>query len=650
MAVFRHQTYTCAKYEILMSSQISLLAQRRFSPFFWTQLLGAFNDNLFKQTLVLLVVYHGAQYSTMPAALVTNLAAGLFILPFVLFSALAGQLADKFDKARLIQTVKGTEVAIMGLASWGFFAHDIVTLLTSLFLMGCHSAFFGPAKYAVLPQVLKEQELVGGNGLLEMGTFLAILLGTLAAGVLVSLSTDPMRVSATLTAVAVAGLAVSLAIPRLPAPAPALTLDFNPIRQTWEMLKFARQIRSVWLSLLGISWFWFFGALLLAQLPALGKDVLQGSEHVVTLMLAVFSLSVALGSLMCEKLSGRGVDIGLVPFGSLGLSIFAADLYFALRAYAEQAAAVTPLTVAEFVHAPGALRVLGDLFFIGVFAGLYIVPLYALVQLRTQKSHQSRVMAVNNVLNAVFMVGSAALAALLLAVGVSVPTLVLVAAVLNGVVALYIYTLVPEFLWRFLGWMLAHTLYRIRIQGRDWVPQEGPALLCPNHVTYADALFLSALSPRPIRFVMDHGIFKLPLAKFVFKAVKAIPIASAKTHPDVLEAAYVEIGKALDNGELVCIFPEGLLTRDGQMNPFRPGVLRILQRNPVPVVPVALAGLWGSALSRTGWPLSKRLLVWRPWRRVSVAVSAPLPELGTEVSAIEALQEQVQCMKHQLEQ
>lgn len=632
-----------------MSSQLSLLGQRRFAPFFWTQLLGAFNDNLFKQTLVLLVVYHGAQYSKLPAALLTNLAAGLFILPFVLFSALAGQLADKWDKARLIQGVKGAEVAIMGLASWGFFSHDIVVLLASLFLMGCHSAFFGPAKYAVLPQVLAERELVGGNGLLEMGTFLAILLGTLAAGLLVSWSTDPLVVSGTLTAVAAMGWVASMAIPSLAAPEPGLNLDLNPVRQTWGMFQFAQQTRSVWLSLLGISWFWFFGALLLAQLPALGKDVLRGSEHVVTLMLAVFSLSVALGSMMCEKLSGRGVDIGLVPFGSLGLSLFCADLYFALQAYAHAPAPSSPLSVAAFVHAPGALRVLGDLFCIGVFAGLYIVPLYALVQLRTQKSHQSRVMAVNNVLNAVFMVGSAALAALLLAAGVTVPTLVLVAAVLNGVVALYIYSLVPEFLWRFLGWMLAHTLYRIRIEGREHVPLEGAAVLCPNHVTYADALFLSALSPRPIRFVMDHSIFTLPLAKSLFRAVKAIPIASAKTHPQVMEAAFVEIGKALDNGELVCIFPEGMLTRDGRMNPFRPGLLRVLERNPVPVVPVALAGLWGSVLSRTGWSLYKRALQWRPWRRVRMGVCAPMAGTFFDVQQLARLQEHVQGLKERLD-
>jgi len=607
-----------------MSSQFALLSQRRFSPFFWTQFLGAFNDNLFKQTLVLLVVYHGADYTSMPAALLTNLAAGLFILPFVLFSALAGQLADKFDKARLIQGVKVAEIAIMALAAWGFYSKDIVVLLVSLFLMGCHSAFFGPAKYAVLPQVLNKQELVGGNGLLETGTFLAILLGTLAAGVLVTVSVSPFILSASLTAVAFAGLASSLLIPGIPAPAPELRIKASPLAQTLEMVRFARQTRSVWLSLLGISWFWFFGALLLAQLPSIGKHVLHGSEHVVTLLLAVFSVAVAVGSLLCERLSGHKVEIGLVPFGSMGLTVFAADLYFSLADFSALHAAAQSLSVTAFIASEGALRVLLDLFMVGIFGGLYIVPLYALVQLRTETSHQSRVMAVNNVLNALFMVGSAGLAFALLSAGLSAEALVLVAAVLNAGVAVYVYFLVPEFLWRFLAWLLAHTAYRPEIRVQQPLPEEGAALLCPNHVTYADALFLAALSPRPVRFVMDHGIFKIPLASSLFRAVKAIPIASGRTHPHILAAAQESIAKALDDGELVCIFPEGQLTRDGELSPFKPGVLKILERNPVPVYPLALSGLWGSALSRTGKGFVERVKAWRPFRAVRIEMGAPL--------------------------
>lgn len=621
-----------------MSSQFALLAQRRFSPFFWTQFLGAFNDNLFKQTLVLLVVYHGSDYSTLSPALLTNLAAGLFILPFVLFSALAGQLADKLDKARLMQGVKAAEVAIMAFAAWGFFSKDIGVLLASLFLMGTHSAFFGPAKFAVVPQVLNKEELVGGNGLLEMGTFLAILLGTLAAGVLVTISTSPLVLSVTLTAVAAAGLLSSLLIPRVAPPAPDLKVRLNPISQTLDIIRHARKTRSVWLSLLGISWFWFFGALLLAQLPSLGKDALHGTEQVVTLLLAVFSVSVAVGSILCERLSGHKVEIGLVPFGSLGISIFSADLYFALAAFSEAYVGAQVLGVWAFLASEGSLRVLLDLFAVGLFGGLYIVPLYALVQLRTEPSHQSRVMAVNNVLNSMFMVVSAGLAFGLLHLGMSVIELVMVAALLNAAVAVYVYSLVPEFLWRFIAWMLAHTAYRPKIHAQARLPEEGAALICPNHVTYADALFLSALSPRPIRFVMDHNIFKVPVAKALFKAVKAIPIASGKTHPEVLAAANEEIAKALSNGELVCLFPEGMLTRTGEMNPFKPGVLKVLERTPVPVYPVALSGLWGSTLSRNGKTVLQRVQAWRPFRKVRIDLGEPM---APEDVTLEGLQQRV---------
>lgn len=607
------------------SSQYGLLTQRRFGPFFLAQLSGAFNDSLFKQILVLLVTYHAADYSADNPGLLTNLAAGIFILPFVLFSALAGQLADKYDKARMIQGIKGAEVAIMGLASWGFFSHSLPLLLSSLFLMGCHSAFFGPAKYAVLPQTLAPDELVGGNGLLEMGTFLAILTGTLCAGLLVAATTDPALLSCVLTAMAALGLLFSLGMPRMVAPAPELKLQLNPWRQTMDMVRQARKTRSVWLSLLGISWFWFFGATVLSQIPAIGKSVLQGSEQVVTVLLAVFSVGVAIGSMLCEKLSGRRVEIGLVPFGSIGLSVFAADLYFALQSFTAHVPPATLLDVHAFLALPASWRVLVDIALVGVFGGFYIVPLYALVQTRTDKSEQSRIIAVNNILNAVFMVAAAGFAAAALHFGASVPVLIALCAGLNALVAVYIYGLVPEFLWRFLGWMLAHTFYRLRLEGRDRIPQEGAALLCPNHVSYADALFLSALSPRPIRFVMDHGIFQVPVAKWLFRSVKAIPIASGKTHPEVLAAAYEAIDQALANGELVCVFPEGMLTRDGQMNPFKPGVCKVLERRPVPVVPVAIQGLWGSVFSRTGKTGLQRLMGWKPLRKVALSVGEAMP-------------------------
>jgi 1-acyl-sn-glycerol-3-phosphate acyltransferase len=592
-------------------SQFSLLAQKRFSNFFFSQLTGAFNDNLFKNFLVLMVTYQATQWTTLSPSLLANLAAGIFILPYVLFSATAGQLADRYDKALVMQIIKAAEVGIMATAALGFYLHSLNMLLVVLFLLGTHSAFYGPVKYSILPRVLKESELTGGNGLVEMGTFLAILAGTIAAGVLAASGSSLLSISLILIAVSAIGFFFSLGIPKTGSAAPDLKVDFSLFRPTVEVLRDGREIRSVWLSLMGISWFWFFGALILSQLPGLAKISLGGSESLVTWLLAVFSVGVAAGSLLCEKLSGRRVEIGLVPFGSIGLSIFAADLYFATAAYGHDGLPV---------------RVLVDLFMVGLFGGFYIVPLYALIQSRSNKEKQSRVVAANNVLNAAFMVASAALGAGLLAAGVSIPGLILVGACLNVLVAIYIYTLVPEFLWRFVDWMVVHSLYHVRVKHAERIPEEGPALLVCNHLSFADALVLAAAIPRPVRFVMDHSIFKVPVLNWLFKAAKAIPIASAKTHPEVYVKAFASIDEALANGELVLIFPEGKITYDGVLNEFKPGYAKILQSRSVPLIPMGVEGLWGSVFSRKPGARSFKALFRELWLPVTVIVGTPITE------------------------
>ncbi|MBP6268254.1 MAG: MFS transporter [Rhizobacter sp.] len=612
-------------------SQFKLLTQRRFGPFFATQLAGAFNDSFLKQVLILLVTYHAADYTTLSAGTVTSLAAGLFILPFVLFSAFAGQLADRFDKARLMQIIKAAEVAIMAVASVGFFTQNLPVLLGSLFLMGTHSAFFGPVKYSYLPRVLAESELVGGNGLLEMGTFMAILTGTIGAGLLVAWTTNPAALSAIMTLLALVGLLASLAIPKTGSAAPDLRIGFNIWSQTLESLRLARKTRAVWLSLLGISWFWFFGALFLSQLPVLAKNSLHGSEVVVTLLLGVFSAGVALGSMLCEKLSGGRVELGLVPFGSIGLSIFAFDLYLASAGFSP-AGAVLGFT--QFVEAVGSTRVMLDIGLLGMFGGFFIVPLYALVQSRSEKSEQSRIIAANNVLNAIFMVASAAVGGGLLALGATVPQIIGACALLNAVVAVYIYTLLPEFLWRFVAWLSIHLAYRVKVVGSSNIPAEGAALLAPNHVSYLDALVVSAATPRPIRFVMDHRIFKTPVLGWLFKAAKAIPIASAKEDPVALECAYKAIEDALAAGELVCMFPEGALSHDGELAELRPGIARLAERCGAPVVPMFLEGLAGSTFarsSRSGQGLRRAF-----FRNVEVSAGPALPSATVELAGLRA--------------
>lgn len=578
-----------------MSGQFGLLKTRRFAPFFGTQFLGAFNDNLVKNALVVLLTFQSAQWTSLAPELLGNLAAGVFILPFFLFSATAGQLADKYDKARLARLVKVLEMLIMVVAGLGFMLHSLVVLMGALFLLGVHSTLFGPVKYAILPQHLHTDELVGGNALIEAGTFVAILIGTLAGGVLAGSVAQPVWIAVGGLLVAFAGYLASRGIPSAPAPVPTLVINPNPISETWRNIKFARENRTVFLSILGISWFWLYGALFLAQFPAYAKNILGGGESTVTLLLATFTVGIGLGSLLCERLSGKRVEVGLVPFGSIGLTLFGLDLYFAspvgLRGPEAHA-------LAALLSVPEVWRVLFDLAMLGMFGGFFIVPLYALVQLRSAEQQRARIIAGNNILNALFMVVGALGAAAVLAAGLSIPSLFACAAVLNALVAIYIYRLVPEFLIRFLAWLLIKAAYRLRTEGLAHIPEDGPALLVSNHVSYVDTLIIMAAAPRPVRFVLDHWVFRMPVLSYILRHSGAIPIASAKDDPVLLEQAFAEVAKALDNGDLVAIFPEGGITEDGELKPFRPGLARILAVNPVIVVPLALTGLWGSFFSR----------------------------------------------------
>jgi 1-acyl-sn-glycerol-3-phosphate acyltransferase len=619
-------------------SQLPLLRARRFAPFFWTQFLGALNDNLFKNALVILFAF-GAATALMSTDTLINLAGGIFILPFFLFSATSGQLAARFEKTRIIRGVKLFEIGIMCVGAAGFHLRSVTILLGALFMMGVHSTLFGPVKYSILPQHLDETELVAGNALVEGGTFLAILLGTILGGVLVAVpGTGPTVVSAAVIGIAGAGWLVSRAIPPAPAEDPTLQIRWNPIRETWRMIGIARETHSVFLSILGISWFWFFGAVALAQFPGLGHEVLGGDEQVVTLLLTVFSLGVGLGCILCERLSGGVIELGLVPLGSIGLTLFAADLGFAAHVAAANGATID---VHDVLVGPRFWRVAADLALLGASGGMFIVPLLAFVQHRTEPQRRSLVIAANNVVNAAFMVVAAVLGAGLRAAGVGIPALFGILAVVNAAVAVYIYRLLPEFVMRFVVWLLMHTVYCMRQRGLEHLPATGPGLVVSNHVSFVDALVLAAASRRPLRFVMDHTIFRLPILSFVFRTARAIPIAPRKEDPALLERAYGEIGRALDDGDLVCIFPEGRITTTGEMNPFRPGIERILARNPVPVVPVALRGLWGSFFSRKDAPAVSRPFR-RVWSRIEVVAGPPLPP---EAATAAALQERVLALR-----
>ena len=599
-------------------SQFSLLGKRRFLPFFVTQSLGAFNDNVFKQSLILAILYK--LNIDGDRTIWVNVCAMLFILPFFLFSALAGQFGEKFNKDALIRLIKIGEIVIMAVGATGFVFNHLALMLVALFAMGTHSALFGPVKYSILPQALREEELVGGNGLVEMGTFLAILAGTISAGVMLSSGNYTTVVSVAIVLIAVLGYLASRFIPKAPASTPGLRINWNIFSQSWATLRMGLgQTKSVSRSIVGNSWFWFVGAIYLTQIPAYAKDWLHGDETVVTLILTVFSVGIALGSMLCERLSGRKVEIGLVPFGSFGLTLFGLLLWWNSGGFPEAAQAHGWLDVLGYGQA---WWVLLDILGLGIFGGFYIVPLYALIQSRTPENQRARVIAANNILNALFMVVSAIVSIVLLSVAhLSIPELFLVVSLMNIAVNTYIFRIVPEFTMRFMVWLLGHSMYRVKHQGLEQIPDEGAALLVCNHVSFVDALLIIGAVRRPIRFVMYYKIFQLPVLNFIFRTAGAIPIAGRGEDLAIYESAFARVAQYLAEGELVCIFPEGKLTADGEIDLFKGGVNTILKQTPVSVIPLALQGLWGSFFSRD----PNKGLFKRFWSRVTLVVGPAIP-------------------------
>ena len=627
-------------------NQFALLKQRRFLPFFIVQALGAFNDNIYRQAIIGLLFFLGV--STEERTLYTNLAPALFILPYFLFSALAGQVAERMEKQKLIVVTTTMEIVIMALAAVGFLTQSMPVLLVALFCTGLQSTLFGPVKYSVLPSILKPEELTGGNGLVEMGTSISILTGMIAGGLIFSLagSHGPVVAAVAIIALALAGNTAARMIPRLDAGAPELKINWNPWTESLAVLRLARKQKAVRNAILGVSWFWFFGTVLTAQLPTYAVVNLGGGETLYIFALALFSLGTGVGSLLCEKLSGRIVEIGLVPLGAFGMSVFLLDLYFA-RTGAVTAAG---LDVAGFLQQPGSARIVIDLLGIGLFTGFFVVPLFALIQSRTPRSEMSRVFAALNIQNSGFIVAAAVLGLLLQLKqltlfgytlplpGLTIPQLLLVLAIANVVVAVYIFSIVPEFLMRFLSWLMVRTLYKLRVRGvEDNVPDEGAALIVCNHVSYMDALILSATIPRPVRFVMYYKIFNIPVMRWIFRTAKAIPIASPKEDAALMQRAFDEVDAALAEGELVCIFPEGALTRDGEIAAFRSGVEKILARRPVPVVPMALKGMWASMWSRRDTRLGRMRVPRRFRAHVEVVAAAPVNGQDTDAARLETL-------------
>ena len=608
------------------SGQFQLLSSRRLLPLFLTQFFGALNDNLFKNALLVIIVSASiVGVGPENTNTLVNLAAGLFILPFFLFSAISGQLADKYEKSKIIRNIKFAEILIMLTGFLALWLQSLWLLFTVLFCMGVQSAFFGPVKYSILPQHLDKSELVAGNAQVGMGTFVAILIGTIMGSLMGGSENATWLVGLAVVCVAIIGWLSSWGIPVAEAKADSLKIDWNIPRISWQLVKLSMEKQPVFLAILGISWFWMLGASYLTQMPNFAITVLHGTPGVIALILCAFTVGVGCGSLLCDRLSGHRVEIGLVPLGSLGLSIFGIDLYFAAQSYG----GVAGFSTFGFFAQPGSIRVLFDIVMIGLSGGLYIVPLYAMVQARTEDSKRARIIASNNILNSLFMVLASLMGIVLLGVvGFSIPDLFLTVALMNIAIAVFIFFQVPEFTMRFLVWLLSHSIYRVKHRGLEHIPNKGGAIIVCNHVSYVDALLLAGAVRRPIRFIMFKPIYEIPVLNFIFRTGGAIPICSRQQDEQAYDRAMDEIAEGLEQGHLLCIFPEGKLTQDGDIDQFKPGIEKILSRTPVPVIPMALQGLWGSFFSHRDGVFKQPF---RPqWRNIKILAEFPVsPEQVT---------------------
>ena len=604
-------------------SQLQLIRERRFGPLFWTQFLGALNDNLFKTAFVFLITF-GALSGAHDGGLWTPILNGLLILPFFLFSAFAGQLADKFEKAKLVRLIKLWELAVMAVAAAGFITQNVWLLAGALFLMGTQSAFFGPVKYAILPESLDPKTLVSGNALVGGATFLAILMGTMLGGLLMEAGGWASTATALLLlVVAAAGYLTSRRIPEGRPSDPELRFDWNPVRQAIKACRFAAEDRSVFRSILGVSWFWFFGATLLTLFPTYGKQILHVNEQVVTFFLMLFCIGIGVGSLACGHFARHRLKSGLVAAGAVGLSVFLLDLFFASLGY-EPIAVNGLVGLQTFLLTSGSLRIVLDLLGIAICGGLFVVPQSVLVQERSPARRRSRVLAASGILSALFMVVSAAMTYGYAALGIPSVYVYLVVALMNAAVVVYIFKLVPDLFASLIVWLVVRLVYRPRVEGLENIPRDGAVLLAANHVTYVDGFILAATLGRPVRFVMYYKFGELPLVGTFLRWARVIPIAGRSESPGILKSAMDEIARALKNGEAVCIFPEGSLTDDGEVRTFRKGIEHIVARTPVPVVPMGLSGLWGSLFSRAKKRL-RDLTLGKLSSRVGISVGAPIP-------------------------
>jgi 1-acyl-sn-glycerol-3-phosphate acyltransferase len=583
-----------------MKTTLQFFTSQRFLPIFIAQFGGALNDNLFKSAMLIIVAF---QLTDAPAqaSTINNLAALLFILPYFLFSTLAGQLADRSDKSAMIQKNKIAEIGIVLTGALAFYWQSIPLLLFILFCLGAQSAMFGPNKYAVLPQLLRGKELVSGNAMIASGTFVAILLGTLLGGILAQQETAWIWIASGCLATAVIGYLAARRIPRTDIGSPELKIDWNMVGQTYKLFRMAKGQPRIWTAILGVSWFWFVGSAYLTQIPTIVRYIGAGDESVVTFFLALFIIGVGLGCTLAAKLSSHLAEIGLAPIALLLLGFAGLDLSLAGHLETE-----TLLGISAFLSAPEGPRISLDILLIGIFGGAFALPMYTELQQSSLLENRARVISINNVFNAIFMVTSAILAIVMLGIlQYELSSYLVFISVLNLLFAGFIFWRNPVDSLRFLAEVCSRLVYRVESKEIEYLPEEGPALLVCNHVSYADPVIIFGASKRPIRFIMAKEIRNRFPFSLVFRASRTLAICSPIEDRKTYEATMREAAESLKNGELVMIFPEGRLSPDGEIGAFRRGVEKLMESTPVPVYPMAIRGVWGSFFSHGSGPALK---------------------------------------------
>ncbi|WP_417334750.1 MFS transporter [Halobacteriovorax marinus] len=597
-----------------------ITSDKRFFPLFWTMFLGALNDNFFKNALVIIIAYKSVSLMGLNSHALVAMAGGIFILPFFLFSATAGQLSDKLSKSTLVKYTKVTEFIIMLVAGLGFLTDNFYILMVTLFLMGTQSSFFGPLKYGIIPQLLDRDELVAGNAVVGGGTFLAILLGTIVGGVAVSSNSSSIVIAVGIVIVSILGFISSLFIKKVEPVDPSVKPDFTFFKPTLDIIKITMRDKKIFHTCMGISWFWFLGAAILSILPNLCKDVFNSSESVGTLFLASFTIGMGIGSFVAEKLSQRRPEMGMVPIAALGMSIFLLDLAYTSMNFSSTSSELMGLS--EFFASENSLRSLIDLFIVSIFGGMFIIPQFTFLQDYAPRNILSRIIAGNNIWNAIFMVSAAVAIMVLSGAGVSLPWMIAILATINIGYFFYIYFQNSAVTLRFIFWGLSKIFYNVEIEGRENIPDKGAVVIASNHVSFVDWIVVMAASPRPVRFVIDHIYYYKTGFTFWLKQAHLIPIATKKDNPEILGKAFENISEALSKEEVIGIFPEGWITRDGRLRKFQPGIKKIVSMQPTVVVPMVIDGLWGSFFSFEGKGVMKGFKVKR--RKVKLKILPPV--------------------------